>query len=84
MFYNDSMILLSVQGQGAIYSLCILFFCIVIVHIVKLTIIGWRAFRKREPKKQQEPPPEPVYYIVEKKKNTAPQYKKPRKINFQK
>lgn len=77
------MTLLSIQGQGAIYTLCILFFCIIIVHIVKLTIIGWRAFKKREPKKQ-EPPPEPVYYIVEKKKKTAPEYKKPRKINFQK
>ena len=79
------MILLSVQGQGAIYTICILFFCVIIVHIAKLTIIGWRAFKKREPKKQAKTePPEPVYYIVEKKKKTAPQYKKPQKIKFQK
>ena len=77
--------LLSVQGRGAIFTLCIFFFCVIIVHIAKLARIGWRAFKKREPKKQKEPePPEPFYYIVENKKNTAPQYKKPRKFKFQK
>ena len=79
------MLLLSVQGRGAIFTVCIFFFCVIIVHIAKLTLIGWRAFKKREPKpKETSEPPEPVYYIVEKKKKTAPQYKKPKKFKFQK
>ena len=84
MRYHIGMILLSVQGRGAVFTLCILFFCIVIVHIIKLSVIGWRAFHRREPKiKEKEEPQEPVYYIVEKKKS-APKYGKPKKIKFQK
>ena len=77
--------ILSVQGRGAVYTICILFFCIVIVHIFKLSAIGWKALRGRKEKKQEsEEPPEPVYYIVEKKKRSAPKYEKPKRIRFQK
>ena len=78
------MILLSIQGQGAIYTLCIFFICVIIVHIAKLAIIGWRAFKKPQKKQEKSEDPEPVYYIVEKKKKTAPQYKKPQRFKFQK
>ena len=77
--------LLSIQGRGAIFAICILFFCVIIVHIGKLAYIGWTSFKRREPKKKEkEPPPEPVYYIVEKKKRAAPKYEKPKKFKFQK
>ena len=82
--------LLSVQGRGALFTICIFLIAVIIVHITKLALLGWRAYKKREPKKQEEKPPkpakpaEPVYYIVEKKKKVAPQYEKPKKIKFQK
>ena len=79
------MLLLSVQGQGALFSVCILFFCVIIIHIIKLALLGWNAYKNRNVKKEKAPPPpEPVYYIVEKKKKSAPEYKKPKKIKFQK
>ena len=78
------MILLSVQGRGAIYTICIFLFCVIIVHIAKLAFIGWRAFKKPPKKPEKSKAPEPVYYLVEKKKKTAPQYKKPQKFKFQK
>ena len=84
MFYNTGMNLLSVQGQGAVYTVCIFFICVIIVHIAKLAIIGWRAFKKPPKKPAQDEAPEPVYYLVEKKKRTAPKYEKPKKFKFQK
>ena len=78
------MILLSVQGRGAVYTLCILFFCIIIVHVVKLAYIGFKSFKRREKKQEAQEPPEPVYYIVEKKKKSAPKYEKPKRFKFQK
>ena len=78
--------LLSVQSRGALFTICIFLIAVVIVHVAKLAILGWCAYKKREPKKQAEKPEpqEPVYYLVEKKKKTSPQYKKPKKFNFQK
>ena len=78
--------LLSVQGRGALFTICIFFIAVIIVHITKLALLGWRAYKRREPKKQEEKPEpqEPVYYLVEKKKKTSPQYKKPKKFKFQK
>ena len=80
--YNQIMNLLSVQGLGALYTFCILLICIVCIHIFKLARLGLKAQKKKEQKKE-EPPQEPVYYLVEKKKS-ATQYKKPKKIKFQK
>lgn len=78
--------LLSVQSRGALFTVCIFLIAVILVHITKLALIGWRAYKKREPKKQEAKPeePEPVYYLVEKKKKTSPQYKKPKKFKFQK
>lgn len=80
------MLFLSVQSRGALFTLCIFLICVAVVHIAKLTLIGWNAYRKKEPKKQEEKDetPEPVYYLVEKKKKTTSQYKKPKKFKFQK
>ena len=78
------MILLSIQGRGAVYTICIFFICVIIVHIAKLAVIGWRAFRKPPKKQEKVEAPEPVYYLVEKKRKAAPQYKKPQKFKFQK
>lgn len=83
--YNHGMEFLSVQGRGALFTVCIFLICVIVVHIAKLAFIGWRAYKKKEPKeKEEKDAPEPVYYIVEKKKKTSPQYKKPRKFKFQK
>lgn len=82
------MLFLSVQGRGALFTLCIFLICVIVVHIAKLALIGWNSFQKKTPKKEEKPEKqesaEPVYYIVEKKKKTSPQYKKPRKFKFQK
>ena len=87
--YNERMELLSVQGQGAFFTFCIFLICVIVVHIAKLAVIGWKTHKKKEHKPKETPvrppkPAEPVYYIVEKKKKVAPQYEKPKKIKFQK
>lgn len=78
--------LLSVQGTGAVLTVALLLFCILVVHAVKLAKVGWRTLFKKlppeEPKKP-EPKPEPVYFIVERKKRkTKSDYSKPKQIQF--
>ncbi len=46
--------LLSVQSRGALFTICIFLIAVVIVHVAKLAILGWCAYKKREPKKQAE------------------------------
>lgn len=78
--------LLSVQGQGALYTVILLLACIVIVHAIKLARIGYRTLGKKlppapPPKEKEEP--EPVYFLVErKKKRTKAEYSEPKRINF--
>ena len=80
------MILLSVQGRGAIYAVLLFLICVIIVHGVKLAKIGYRTLGKKlppEPSPKQEKPPEPVYYIVEKKKKRSKnEYSEPKRIKF--
>lgn len=80
--------LLSLQGRGAFLTFCIFLICVIVVHVAKLALIGWKAYRKKEGKPhdndEKDESADPVYYIVEKKKKTSPQYKKPRKFKFQK
>ncbi len=80
------MILLSVQGRGAIYAVLLFLICVIIVHGVKLAKIGYRTLGKKlppEPPPEQEKPPEPVYYIVEKKKKRSKnEYSEPKRIKF--
>ena len=84
--YNEGMNLLSIQGQGALYTLSLLLVCIVLVFAVKLAIVGYRALGKKLPPeapKKPKPKPEQVYFIVERKKKRAKaEYSEPRRIQF--
>lgn len=81
------MSLLSVQSQGLLWSLFLALICIIVVHGVKLAIIGYRTFGKNlppEPPKQPESKPEPVYFLVERKKKRAKaEFSEPKQISFQ-
>lgn len=77
--------ILSVQGQGFLYTVIIFLFCVIIVHAMILAKIGYRTLHKKLPPDppKEEKKSEPVYYIVEKKKKRAkPQYDDPREIKF--
>ena len=84
--YNRSMLILSVQGRGAVWTAAIFLICVIIVHGAKLARIGYRTLFKKlppEPPKPAEKTPEPVYYIVEKKKKRAKaEYSEPKRIHF--
>lgn len=81
------MSLLSVQSQGFLWCLFLLILSVIVVHGIKLAIIGYRTLGKKlppEPPKREEKKPEPVYFLVERKKKRAKQeYSEPRKIEFQ-
>ena len=48
------MLLLSIQGQGALYTVCTLIICIILVFGFRLVRIGWRTLTKKLP---HDPPP---------------------------
>ncbi len=82
--YNGAMNLL-IPWLGGLYAAILLFACFVLVHILKLARIGYRARRNLPAEKPKETPPapEPVYYIVEKKKKRAKAaYSEPKRISF--
>ena len=63
--------LLSVQGQGALYTVLLFLIVVIVVHGIKLVRIGYRSLGKKlppapPPKEKEEP--EPVYFLVERKK----------------
>ncbi len=77
--------LLSVQGNGAIYTAILLLICILVVHFIKLARVGYRTLGKKLP--PQKPPKkkasEPVYFLVERKKTRSkPEYSEPKRISF--
>ncbi len=78
--------LLSVQGYGALYTVCLFLLCIICVHAVKLVRIGYRTLRKKlppDPPPKQKTEPEPVFYLVErKKKRPKPEYSEPKRFQF--
>lgn len=84
--YNGGMNLLSVQGQGFLYALCLFFICVAAVHLFKLARIGYRTLGKKVPAekpKKQKTEKEPVYFLVErKKKRSKPEYDEPKRISF--
>ena len=96
MRYNNRMNILSVPGQGLIYTVIIFLFCVIAVHGVLLAKIGYKSLHKKIPpekpkeektkspqKPKPEKDPEPVYFIVEKKKKRAKsEYSAPREIKF--
>ena len=80
-------LLLSIQAYGALYSLCLLLICLVVVHGVRLALLGYRSLTKKAPpptpKPKPAPAPEEVYYIVERKKKRAKaEYSEPKRIQF--
>lgn len=69
---------------GALYLLLTFLFCFILVHVIRLAILGFQAAKKPpEPEKKPEPKPEPVYYIVEKRR-AKKSYSEPREIQFKK
>lgn len=78
--------ILSVQGQGALYTVLVLIIVIIVVHGIKLARIGYRSLGKKlppEPPPKEKNEPEPVYFLVErKKKRVRPEYSEPKRINF--
>lgn len=78
--------ILSVQGQGALYTVLVLIIVIIVVHGIKLARIGYRSLRKKlppEPPPKEKNEPEPVYFLVErKKKRVRSEYSEPKRINF--
>ena len=78
--------LLSVQGEGAVWTGLLFLICVIVVHGFFLARIGYRTLFKKlppAPPKEPEKKPEPVYFIVEKKKKRAKaEYSEPRRFQF--
>ena len=78
--------ILSVQGQGALYTVLVLIIVIIVVHGITLARIGYRSLGKKlppEPPPKEKNEPEPVYFLVErKKKRVRSEYSEPKRINF--
>lgn len=72
-------------GLGILYVLLTFIACFALVHIIKLTVVGFLSFKRKKPPVQAEKKPEvkkePVYYIVEKKRAKRT-YSEPREIKF--
>lgn len=81
-----SMNMLSVQGQGLIFTIIIFLCCVIVVHAFVLAKIGYRTLHKKLPPEQPPKEPkknDPVYFIVEKKKKRVKsEYTAPREIKF--
>lgn len=73
--------------KGFIYILLTFLFCFILVHVIKLAIVGFLSLKKKkepEPEKKPEKKSEPVYYIVEKKRPRKASYSEPKEIQFKK
>ncbi len=82
------MSILSIQAQGAVYTVILFAICAILVHAVRLAAIGYKSMKKRSSAVKKATPEtektaEPVYYIVErKKKRPKSEYSDPRRIQF--
>ena len=78
--------ILSVQGQGALYAFCVLLICIILVFGFRLARVGWRTLHKKlppDPPPKGEKPAEPVYFLVERKKyRSLTEDSAPKRIDF--
>jgi len=74
------------QTKGLIAAAILFVICFLVVHGVKLALVGLRSLRKKapeEPPKAEEKTPEPIYYLVErKKKRSKKEYSEPKRIDF--
>lgn len=71
--------------MGILYLFLTFLFCFILVHLIKLAIIGLSSLKKQpaaEEKKPTQPKTEPVYYIVEKKRARKANYSEPKRIEF--
>ena len=71
-------------GLGLVYILLTFLACFSLVHIIKLTVVGFLSFKRKKPQPEEKKPEvkkEPVYYIVEKKRAKRT-YSEPREIKF--
>lgn len=77
---------------GILYLILTFAACFTVVHVIKLTYIGFLSVRKKksEPKSEPKPKPKqkpekksgPIYYIVEKKRARKATYSEPKEIEF--
>ena len=68
--------------MGILYLFLTFLFCFILVHLIKLAILGVQSMKKPPEKEKPVPPkPEPVYYIVEKKR-TKKSYSNPKEFQF--
>lgn len=74
------------EAIGILYLAILFIACFIVVHTVKLALLGLRSTREKhteQKKPDEQPPAEPVYYIVEKKqKRKKADYSSPREIRF--
>ena len=86
-------LLFSAGARGIFWCALLFLLPFLLVHGVKLALIGWQSYKKKsepqksEPAPKKEPPPnesaEPVYYIVEKKqRRPKASYGDPKQIKF--
>lgn len=71
--------------MGILYLFLTFLFCFILVHVIKLALIGINSMKKPAPTEEKKPTPkaEPVYYIVEKKRSKKT-YSNPKEIEFKK
>lgn len=70
--------------NGLLYVILTFIISFIMVHLIKLAIVGFLSTKK---KPKSEPAPqksEPVYYIVEKKRARKSTYSAPKEIEFKK
>ena len=68
---------------GIICSASLFLFLFLLVHGIRLALLGYKALRKKEEPAPPKPQ-EPVYYIVEKKKRPKTKYSEPKPFRFDK
>lgn len=68
---------------GFVYLFLTFVICFIIIHVIKLTVVGFFSFKKKDPPEKPQKKSEPVYYIVEKKR-AKKTYSEPKEIEFKK
>ena len=97
MIFNCTLLLFSTPFKGLLFLTLLFLVCLIGVHVVQLTKLGWEYKIKRatenesaEKQKEEKKPPtqdagEPVYYIVERKtRRVKSSYGEPKQIRFRK